>query len=107
MPLSKIRKAVAKTRVEMAKMLGVGQASISKLEHASDMYLGTLRRHVRPLGGELTLAVTFLDGRSYILDALGSWSSDRSQADDGEQPSAAWVVVAVATVLLPYHLRQE
>jgi hypothetical protein len=73
MPLSEIRKAVAKTRVEMAKMLGVGQASISKLGHASDMCLSTLRRHVR----------------SRVLDALGSWGSDRSQTDDGEQPSAA------------------
>lgn len=89
MPLNEIRKAVGKTQVEMAKMLGVGQASISKLEHTSDMYLSTLRRHVRALGGELTLAVTVPDGRSCILDALGSWGGDRAQTDDREQPSAA------------------
>jgi len=36
-PLAEIHKAVGKTRIEMAKMLGVGQASVFKLQPASDM----------------------------------------------------------------------
>ncbi len=47
--------------MELAAIMGVRQASISKLENQHDMRLGTLRRYVEALGGELEIRVTFPD----------------------------------------------
>jgi len=47
------------THVELAAIMGVRQASISKLENQNDMRLGTLRRYVEALGGELEIRVRF------------------------------------------------
>jgi transcriptional regulator with XRE-family HTH domain len=76
MPLADVRKAIGRTQVDMAATLGIGQAAISKLEHATDMYLSTLRRHVEALGGELTLMVSFPDGQAFTLDAVEASADD-------------------------------
>ena len=49
------------TQAELAAIMGVRQASISKLENQNDMRLGTLRRYVEALGGELEIRVRFPD----------------------------------------------
>jgi DNA-binding XRE family transcriptional regulator len=49
------------TQEELAAIMGVRQASISKFENQSDMRLGTLRRYVEALGGELEISVRFPD----------------------------------------------
>ena len=67
-PLAEIRQAVGQTRVELAAKLGQGQASISKIEHAADLYLTTLRKYIEALGGELLLKATFPRGREIIID---------------------------------------
>jgi len=43
----------------MAKALGVGQDTISRLEQRSDMLLSTMRRYVEAMGGRLDLVATF------------------------------------------------
>jgi len=53
--LSDIREAVGRTQVELAAQLKLGQASVSKIEGAADMYLSTLRRYIEALGGELVV----------------------------------------------------
>ncbi|MEY4118573.1 MAG: hypothetical protein RLZZ116_1901 [Planctomycetota bacterium] len=50
--LSDIREAVGHTQVELAAQLKLGQASVSKIESAADMYLSTLRRYIEAQGGE-------------------------------------------------------
>ena len=76
MPLAEIRKAVGQTQQELAKALDVAQGSVSKFENATDMYLSTLRKYVRALGGELSLSVTFEDGRRMEISQV----SDRASA---------------------------
>ena len=55
MSLQTLRKAMRKTQVSLAKQLGVGQDSISRLERRTDMLLSTLNAHIEALGGKLHL----------------------------------------------------
>jgi transcriptional regulator len=43
------------TQVELAEMLGVTQATLSKLERRADLKVSTLRRYVESLGGRLEI----------------------------------------------------
>lgn len=70
MPLAEIRKAVGLTQEQLADELEIGQSSVSKLEHATDMYISTLRRFVQALGGELVIRASFPDGRELVIDNL-------------------------------------
>ena len=68
MPLAEIRKAIGMTQVDLAETLDVSQGSVSKVENAADMYLTTLRKYVRALGGELHLTAVFPGGRRVEID---------------------------------------
>jgi transcriptional regulator len=46
----------------IAKILNVSQANISKTEQRTDMYISTLRSHIRSMGGELEIRAKFPDG---------------------------------------------
>ena len=45
-----------------AKILGVNQAAVSKLERRADMYVSTLQDFVKALGGELKISTRFPEG---------------------------------------------
>lgn len=62
MALAELRKAAGLTQAELARVLGVSQANLSKLEHQSDIQIGTLRRLVEAIGGQLELVVTMPQG---------------------------------------------
>jgi transcriptional regulator with XRE-family HTH domain len=66
MPLQELRLARGLTQGELATTLKVRQASISKLERRADMYISTLRSHIRALGGELEIVARFPDGEVRI-----------------------------------------
>ena len=70
--LSDIREAVGRTQVELAAQLKLGQASVSKIEGAADMYLSTLRRYIVALGGELVVSARFPEGTIVPIDSLSS-----------------------------------
>ena len=55
MLLSELRHAAGLTQEELAAALGIKQPSLSQLESQEDMQIGTLRRLIRALGGELEL----------------------------------------------------
>jgi len=55
MLLSEIRKDVGLTQEDLAKAIGIKQASLSKLESQEDMQITTLQRLVKALGGQLEL----------------------------------------------------
>ena len=60
--LSEVRRLAGKSQRELAKMLGIKQPSLSKLESQDDMQLSTLRRIVEALGGELRVLARFPQG---------------------------------------------
>jgi len=72
MPLAEIRKAVGMTQMELAGQMAQGQGAVSKIEHAADMYLTTLRKYIEALGGELHLTATFSDGRQFEIDHVSA-----------------------------------
>lgn len=53
MLLAEIRQSAGLTQEEMARMLGIKQPSLSRLESQNDMQISTLQRLVQALGGEL------------------------------------------------------
>jgi hypothetical protein len=46
----------------MADLLGVSQAEVSKMERRTELYVGTLRKFIEAMNGELVLAARFSDG---------------------------------------------
>lgn len=60
--LSQLRKAKGLTQEAMAELLGVTQAEVSKMERRSELYIGTLKKFIEAMDGELVLAARFPDG---------------------------------------------
>jgi len=70
MTLCELRKARKLTQVRMAKVLGVTQDSVSRLEKRSDLLLSTLRKTVRAMGGNLSLIAEFPDRAPVVLAGI-------------------------------------
>jgi DNA-binding XRE family transcriptional regulator len=66
MPLYQLRNAREMTQTRLAEILNVQQASISKLENRTDMYLSTLRSYVEAMGGTLEVRAVFPEGEVKI-----------------------------------------
>jgi hypothetical protein len=67
--LADARTAAGKTQVAVAEASGMQQADVSRLEHLAsvdDVFVGTLRRYVLALGGELEL-VAIVNGDRIVL----------------------------------------
>lgn len=62
MPLQELRQALALSQEELARILRVEQATISKMERRTDMYISTLRRFIEAMGGELEITAKFQQG---------------------------------------------
>jgi transcriptional regulator with XRE-family HTH domain len=60
--VSELRLAAGKSQRELAKVLGIKQPSLSKLENQSDIQVSTLQKIVEALGGELDLVARFPKG---------------------------------------------
>jgi len=62
MPLHELRQARQLSQEQLAEILGQRQASVSKLERRTDMYISTLRRFIEAMGGELHILARFPEG---------------------------------------------
>jgi predicted XRE-type DNA-binding protein len=62
MPLNELRNARNLSQQRLAEMLHVQQPAIAKLEKRTDMYISTLRNHIKAMGGELEVIARFPDG---------------------------------------------
>jgi transcriptional regulator with XRE-family HTH domain len=62
LPLQELRQARQMSQEKLAELLGGRQASVSKLEHRTDMYVSTLRSYIEAMGGELEIVARFQDG---------------------------------------------
>jgi DNA-binding transcriptional regulator YiaG len=60
--LSQLRKVRGLTQDAMAELLGVSQAEVSKVERRTELYVGTLRKFIEAMNGELIIAARFADG---------------------------------------------
>jgi DNA-binding transcriptional regulator YiaG len=59
--LSRLRKLRSLSQVELARCLGMNQSSLSKIEHRTDIMIGTLRHVIKAMGGSLELRAVFPD----------------------------------------------
>jgi predicted transcriptional regulator len=62
MPLNELRNARGLSRQMLAETLHIQQPAIAKLEKRTDMYISTLRSHIKAMGGELEVIARFPDG---------------------------------------------
>jgi transcriptional regulator with XRE-family HTH domain len=62
MPLSELRLVRKLSQEQMASILNVKQAAVSKLERRTDMYISTLRSFIEAMGGHLEITAEFPDG---------------------------------------------
>ena len=65
--LAKLRKMSNLKQSELAAMMGVSQASISKVESGKDIQLSTLQNYVQSLGGEVVITVKMPDSEVILM----------------------------------------
>jgi DNA-binding transcriptional regulator YiaG len=63
MGLAELREAMDLSQESLADTLHVKQASISKVERRSEMYISSLRRIIEAMGGELQIIANMPNGR--------------------------------------------
>jgi DNA-binding XRE family transcriptional regulator len=66
LPLQELRQARHLSQEQLASILHVKQAAISKMEHRTDMYISTLRGFIKAMGGDLKIIAQFPDGEVQI-----------------------------------------
>jgi len=59
MALPELRKALDVSQEDLAKLLKVTQASVSKMENRSDLHVSSVAAYVEALGGQLELVAHF------------------------------------------------
>jgi predicted XRE-type DNA-binding protein len=62
MPLAELRQARKFTQQQIAQSLRIKQASVSKMESQTDMYISTIRKYIEAMGGELEIIAKFPEG---------------------------------------------
>lgn len=69
--LYELRHAEALSQVELAGRLEITQSAVSKLEHAEDVRVSTLRDYLEALGARLELVAVFDDENRRVPIHLG------------------------------------
>lgn len=77
MSLRDLRKARKLTQARVAKVLGVTQDSVSRLEKRSDLLLSTLRKTVKAMGGDVRIVAEFRDRAPVVLSDLSEEAAPR------------------------------
>lgn len=81
LPLAELRHARQLSQSQLAEELSIKQPAVAKIEKKADMYISTLRRVVKAMGGELEINARFSDGVVRI--------NQFEEIDDKKTPSAA------------------
>ncbi|HJF13428.1 MAG TPA: helix-turn-helix transcriptional regulator [Enteractinococcus helveticum] len=66
--LRELREQAGLTQAELAERIGVGQRQVSKIEHGDldNTRIGTVRRYLEAVGGELTIEYVMGDHRVQV-----------------------------------------
>jgi DNA-binding Xre family transcriptional regulator len=62
MPLDELRVARELTQQQLAQVLEINQAAVSKIERSTNMYITTLSKFIEAMGGQLEIRAVFRDG---------------------------------------------
>jgi DNA-binding XRE family transcriptional regulator len=71
MALDELRAARSLTQEQLASVLGVKQAAVSKMERRTDMYISTLRGIIKAMGGQLEIRAVFPDHGAVEIQQFG------------------------------------
>lgn len=80
MTLRELRAARKLTQVRMARVLGITQDGVSRMEKRSDLLLSTLRKTIEAMGGNLSLVAEFPDRPRVVLTGI-------AEGDPSPKPS--------------------
>jgi transcriptional regulator with XRE-family HTH domain len=80
MSLRDLRKARKLTQTRVAKVLGVTQDSVSRLEKRSDLLLSTLQKTIQAMGGDVRIVAEFPGRAPVILSVPSGDNSTRKRA---------------------------
>jgi transcriptional regulator with XRE-family HTH domain len=94
MNLTQLRRARTMTQATIAEVMEIAQGDVSRLEHRTDAYIGTLRRYIEALGGVLRIVAEFPDGEPIEIAgfgelAMGGKPAARRRIRKPEQPVRA------------------
>ncbi len=66
--LRELREQAGLTQAELAERIGVGQRQVSKIEHGDldNAKIGTIRRYLEAVGGDLSIEYVFGDSRIHV-----------------------------------------
>jgi transcriptional regulator with XRE-family HTH domain len=81
MALEELRTARNITQTHLASLLGITQASVSKMEKRADMYVSTLRSFVQAMGGELDIRAIFPEG-TVRIDQFATLASSGERSSE-------------------------
>jgi transcriptional regulator with XRE-family HTH domain len=96
LPLDELRAALSLTQEAVAETLGVKQSSVSKILHGQDMYLSTLDKILRAMGGELEVYVALPDGKVKLsLDQFRNVAKEAERHTTEKRSHKAAVAVSV------------
>jgi transcriptional regulator with XRE-family HTH domain len=62
MTLHQLREARQLTQVDLARELQINQGAVSTMEKRTDMYVSTLRKTIKAMGGNLRITAEFPEG---------------------------------------------
>ena len=71
MSLNDIRLSRRCSQNELADLLEIRQASVSKLERRNDIHVSSLRKYIEALGGKLVIQAEFPEGAVRIIEIGG------------------------------------
>lgn len=89
MTLQELRQARRLTQVRIAKVLGISQDGVSRLEKRSDFLLSTLRKTVEAMGGNLSLVAEFPDREPVVLSGIAEAEPEPTPTRRKPAPSHA------------------
>ena len=83
MPMYELRHALRLSQEQIAEILNVNQAAVSKMENRADMLLSSLRRYIEAVGGQLEIRACFKEGSVKItkLGEIGGLSGSTTSGD--------------------------
>lgn len=79
MALAELRQARALSQEELARVLGVQQPAVAKLEKRADMYVSNLRRYIEAMGGTLEITAKFPGASVTITDFAAIGKADAAE----------------------------
>lgn len=73
--LAELREQMGKTQTQLAEVMGMTQANVSRIERSDNLYLSTLADYVDALGGHIEVNAVFDDD----VVSLGPVAKDRDK----------------------------